>query len=43
MRLGDLDVYCVHAFFATLGVEGHLITLTDDIDQTADVYKDFFF
>ncbi len=43
MRLGNLDVYCVHTFFATLGVKGDLVTLTDDVYQTADVYKDFFF
>jgi len=43
MRLGNLDVYCVHAFFATLGVEGNLVAFTDDVHQTTDVYKDFFF
>ncbi len=43
MRLGDLDVYCVHAFFATLGVKGNLVTLADDVYQTTDVHKDFFF
>ena len=43
MQLGDLDVYCVHTFFATFSVESHLVALTDDVHQTADVYKDFFF
>ena len=42
-RLGDFDIHCVHSFFATLGVEGHLITLTDVVNQTGDVYKNFFF
>lgn len=42
MRLGNLDVYCIHAFFATLSVEGNLVAFTDDVHQTTDVYKDFF-
>ncbi len=41
IRLGDLDIYCVHSFFATFRVEGNLITFADVVDQTGDVYKNF--
>ena len=43
MRLGNLDIYCVHTFFATLGVKSDLVTFADNIHETTDVYKDFFF
>ena len=41
IRLGDLDIYCVHSFFATLGIESDLIAFADVVDQTGDVYKNF--
>ncbi len=41
--LGDFDIYCVHSFFATLGVECDLVTFADVVDQTANVNKNFLF
>ena len=39
IRLGDLDIYCIHSFFATLRVEGDLVPFADVVNQTGDVYK----
>ena len=38
----QFDVYCVHAFFATLGVVRDGVTLTDAVYKTAYVNEDFF-
>ena len=41
MRLGDLDVNCIHSFFAALGIERDFVAFTDVVDQTCDVNKNF--
>ena len=41
MRLGDLDIYCIHSFFAALGVERDLVAFADVVDQPGDVYENF--
>ena len=38
---GDLDIYSVHSFFATLGVESDPVAFANVVDQTGDVYKNF--
>ena len=38
---GNLDVHCIHAFFATLGFKRDRIALADFVNQTADVDEDF--
>ena len=40
-RSGDLDIDCVHAFFALFGFESDRIAFADLVDQTADVYENF--
>lgn len=42
-RLGQADIYCVHAFFATLGVKRDLVTFADAVNQAAYVNKNFLF
>jgi len=41
-QLSQFDIYCVHAFFATLGVERDSVTLSDAVNETAYVNEDFF-
>ena len=41
LRLGQLDIHCVHAFFSTLGFESDGVAFTDFVDQAADVNKNF--
>jgi hypothetical protein len=40
-RLGDLDIHCVHAFFATLGLKRDGVTFADFVNQAANVNEDF--
>ena len=40
--LGQFDIYCVHAVFATLGVECNGVTLADAVNKTANVNENLF-
>ena len=42
-RLRTFDIYCIHSFFATLGIIRDLIAFADVVDQPADVNKNFLF
>jgi len=42
-RLGDFDIYCVHSFFAALGIEGDVVAFANVVNQTGDVDKNFLF
>ena len=42
-RLGDFDINCIHAFFATSSVEVYNISFADVVDQTCCVNEDFLF
>ena len=39
--ISNFNIYCIHSFFATLGVESDLVAFPDVVDQAGDVYKDF--
>ena len=39
--ISNFNIYCIHSFFATLGVESDLVAFPDVVDQSGDVYKDF--
>lgn len=41
VRLGETNINCVHAFFATLGFESDGVAFTDLVNQTSGVNKDF--
>lgn len=43
IRLRDLHIHCIHSFFATCSFERDFVALTDVIDQTGDVDKNFLF
>ena len=37
-----LDIYRVHAFFATLGIKGNNVAFAHIVHQAGDVHKNFF-
>lgn len=43
LRLSDLDIYCVHAFFAARGAVGDDISFADIVNQASDVHENFLF
>ncbi len=38
-RLGQLDIYCVHAFLSALQVEGYDVAFADVVNETTYVNK----
>ena len=43
LRLGNLDIHCVHAFLAAGGVVIDNVAFANVVDQTRDVYENFLF
>lgn len=41
VRSGDLDIHCIHAFFALFGFKSDSVPFADFVNQAADVDENF--
>jgi len=40
-RLRNLDINCIHSFFARFGIESDVVAFADVVNQARDVHKNF--